>query len=154
MPPDLSPFLTFEKETNILCGEEKKEVIYTIVSHQTRQVSSFLNVVLRGGKTMKIPVQCSFVMPLIETDTKVIDFGNIPVMGSNYQETLTVTNTFRNEVKLELSKKEEDNYDVEVRLLPRIREGDNVCFGDNLGTAPLKKKSLLMREEIREKKWK
>lgn len=90
----------FEKEKNILLKEEKKEITYTLVSHNSKRISSSIWVHLRGGKSIKIPVECMFILPSIEVDKRVLDFGHIPIMGNNYQEIITITNEHRSEIKL------------------------------------------------------
>jgi hypothetical protein len=89
-------------------------------------------------------------MPEIEVSSDVIDFGKIPIMSNNYQETITVINYYKNEIKLEVCKKHE-NYFVEVRALPKARIGEEITFVEHhaVTETKLKKKSTIFREEIK-----
>jgi hypothetical protein len=68
-----------------------------------------LFVEIRGSKSVKIPVDISFVIPEIVVDRQIIDFGKIPIMSNNFEETIVLTNLHRTEVRLEASK----NFDLE-----------------------------------------
>ncbi len=93
-----------------------------MLSHVARKISSQIYFHLRGGKSIRIPVECSFVFPEILVSHSFVDFGNIPIMGNNYQESITLTNFHKSEVKLELAKRADcEDYLVEVRIMPKIR---------------------------------
>lgn len=71
-----------------------------MLCHEARKVSSSLWVHVRAGKSYRIGVELNFVFPEITASREVIDFGNIPIMGNNYLETIVLTSLFKSELKL------------------------------------------------------
>ena len=69
---------------------------FSLLCHEAKKIAGEVRVEIRGMKTNLVPLEASFVYPQVEANRPVIDFGNIPIMGSNYQECIYLTNHFRN----------------------------------------------------------
>lgn len=52
-----------DKLSSFVSADEKKQINYSIICHEVKKINSFINLHVRGGKTIKINVDLSFVIP-------------------------------------------------------------------------------------------
>ena len=75
-------------------------------------------------------------------------------MGNNYQETITLINRHRSDIKLELAKNNDcEDYLIEVKEVPRTRTEQEIKdLVDAVNHTRIKKKATAFKDEIKEKK--
>lgn len=73
--------------------EERKEVAFSILSHDVKAVKGHIILMVRGGKTFKIPVSLNFCFPSVEVlGLDCIELDVIPVFNNRVEKEIMLVN--------------------------------------------------------------
>lgn len=65
-------------------------------------LDSTIQILIRGSKSIDLPVKANVILPQVQIENEGIDFGSIPVEGNPAQKEVTLINESNIQVDLEL----------------------------------------------------
>lgn len=78
-----------------------QEIIFKIQAFSSMTIDSVVSFMIRGGKTINLPLKANIITPKIKIENQKIDFGLTPTEGNPAVKVLTLTNESQIPVELE-----------------------------------------------------
>jgi hypothetical protein len=78
-----------------------QEIIFKIQGFSSMNVDSSVSFLIRGGKTLTLPLKASIIIPKVKIENIKIDFGSTPTEGNPSAKSITIVNDSQIPVDLE-----------------------------------------------------
>lgn len=99
---ELEGFVSVQPRTGVLAIDEPAELVFKSISSKPMMVEGMVKIIVRGAKTIDLPVKGTVIVPDLRVEEEEIDFGGTPVEGNPAEKDIALINNSPIPIDLEL----------------------------------------------------